>query len=143
MVLYQHQETNGVDYHMDYGSRLPTGKVIVSLCDYSGSWPKFYREAGYDVRCFDLKTTGDIRLLEYLDCDHVTILDLKEQYFQFFLTRSAMPERYIRAYLERICYKKSKKIFLFFLIFLSSFCYFLVGLSVFLAKFHNNSIFRE
>jgi hypothetical protein len=39
--------------------------IIISLCDYSGHWPRFYREAGYDVRCFDLKKTGDVRLLEH------------------------------------------------------------------------------
>jgi hypothetical protein len=43
------------------------GKTIISLCDYSGNWPKFYREAGYDVRCFDLKTTGDVRLLDRIE----------------------------------------------------------------------------
>lgn len=39
-------------------------KVILSLCDFTGNWPRFYREAGYEVRCFDLKTTGDVRLLK-------------------------------------------------------------------------------
>ena len=40
-------------------------KIILSLCDYTGNWPHFYREAGYDVRCIDLKRGDDVRLLEY------------------------------------------------------------------------------
>jgi len=40
-------------------------RVILSLCDYSGAWSQPYLEAGYDVRRVDLKTTGDVRLLEY------------------------------------------------------------------------------
>lgn len=40
-------------------------KIILSLCDYSGNWPRYYSEAGYDVRCFDLP--HDIRLLHRLD----------------------------------------------------------------------------
>lgn len=39
-------------------------KIILSLCDHSGNWPLYYREAGYDVRCFDLKHGQDVRLLE-------------------------------------------------------------------------------
>jgi len=42
-------------------------KTILSLCDYSGNWPKFYREAGYDVRQFDIKNAFDVRLLEKCD----------------------------------------------------------------------------
>lgn len=42
-------------------------KLILSLCDHSGNWPKFYREAGYDVRSIDLKKGGDVRTLAYLD----------------------------------------------------------------------------
>ena len=42
-------------------------KLILSLCDYSGNWPKFYQEAGYDVRCFDLKNGHDVRLLHRID----------------------------------------------------------------------------
>lgn len=30
-------------------------KVILSLFDYSGNWPKFYKEAGYDVYQIDIK----------------------------------------------------------------------------------------
>jgi hypothetical protein len=42
-------------------------KIIISLCDYSGNWPRYYREAGYDVRLFDLKRGGDVRLLERIE----------------------------------------------------------------------------
>lgn len=41
------------------------GKIILSLCDYSGEWPKPYREAGYTVVQVDLKHGQDVRLLEY------------------------------------------------------------------------------
>lgn len=47
-------------------------KTILSLCDYSGRWPEFYRQAGYRVVTLDIKTpatllpgrehiTGDVR----------------------------------------------------------------------------------
>jgi hypothetical protein len=39
-------------------------KTILSLCDYSGNWPYFYREAGYNVVCIDIKRGKDVRLLE-------------------------------------------------------------------------------
>lgn len=42
-------------------------KIIISLCDYSGKWPKFYAEAGYDVHSVDIKRGGDVRLLEFID----------------------------------------------------------------------------
>jgi hypothetical protein len=32
--------------------------LILSLCDETGNWPKFYRDAGYDVRSLDLKRGG-------------------------------------------------------------------------------------
>ena len=35
-------------------------KTILSLCDYSGEWPRPYREAGYDVIQVDLKRGGDV-----------------------------------------------------------------------------------
>lgn len=41
-------------------------RLIISLCDYSGNWPKPYADAGYRVQCYDLKKTGDIRLLEHI-----------------------------------------------------------------------------
>jgi hypothetical protein len=41
------------------------GRVILSLCDCTGNWPHFYREAGYDVRLVDLEYGQDVRLLEY------------------------------------------------------------------------------
>lgn len=40
-------------------------RVILSLCDYSGEWPRPYREAGYTVRQVDIKHGADVRLLEY------------------------------------------------------------------------------
>ncbi len=39
------------------------GKVILSLCDYSGNWSEPYRDAGYTVKQIDLKHGQDIRLL--------------------------------------------------------------------------------
>lgn len=40
-------------------------RVILSLCDYSGSWSQPYVDAGYAVQRLDIKTTGDVRLFEY------------------------------------------------------------------------------
>lgn len=40
-------------------------KIILSLCDVTGIWSAPYRAAGYDVRQIDIKTGGDVRLLEY------------------------------------------------------------------------------
>lgn len=40
------------------------GKVILSLCDYSGEWPRPYREAGYKVVQVDLRNGHDVRLLQ-------------------------------------------------------------------------------
>lgn len=38
--------------------------LILSLCDYTGSWSQPYRDAGYDVRQCDIKLgTGDLRLM--------------------------------------------------------------------------------
>lgn len=48
-------------------SLFPDPKLILSLCDYSGNWPKFYRDAGYDVRQIDLKNGDDVRFLAYID----------------------------------------------------------------------------
>ena len=42
-------------------------KVILSLFDYSGNWPKFYKDAGYDVYQVDIKHGIDILELEYDD----------------------------------------------------------------------------
>ena len=42
-------------------------KLILSLCDHSGNWPKFYRETGYDVRSIDIKKGDDVRLLNHLN----------------------------------------------------------------------------
>ena len=39
-------------------------KLILSLCDYTGNWPRYYKEAGYDVRLVDLKHGCDVRLMK-------------------------------------------------------------------------------
>lgn len=41
-------------------------RVILSFCDFTEEWPRHYRDAGYDVRCFDLKKGHDVRLLPYI-----------------------------------------------------------------------------
>lgn len=41
--------------------------IVLSFCDYTGNWPRFYAEAGYDVRCFDLKRGDDVRLVPFID----------------------------------------------------------------------------
>lgn len=41
-------------------------RTILSLCDYTGNWPRFYAEAGYRVLSFDLQNGKDVRLLKYL-----------------------------------------------------------------------------
>lgn len=43
------------------------GRVILSLCDFTGNWPAPYREAGYDVRLVDLKHGQDVRLMRLPD----------------------------------------------------------------------------
>ena len=40
-------------------------RTILSLCDYSGSWSKPYREAGYNVVQVDIKHGQDVRLFDY------------------------------------------------------------------------------
>lgn len=45
-------------------------KVIISLFDYSGNWPFFYKEAGYDVYSLDIKNGMDI-----LDIDRSDLPD--------------------------------------------------------------------
>lgn len=40
-------------------------KTILSLCDFSGTWSKPYRDAGYNVIQVDLKHGGDARLIEW------------------------------------------------------------------------------
>lgn len=40
-------------------------RIILSLCDLTGNWPHYYREAGYDVRLVDLQHGQDVRLLDY------------------------------------------------------------------------------
>lgn len=41
-------------------------RTIISLFDHSGVWCKPYREAGYRVLQFDLKSGHDVRLIEHL-----------------------------------------------------------------------------
>jgi site-specific DNA-cytosine methylase len=53
---------------------MPFRRIILSLCDLSGNWPKYYREAGYDVRQIDLKNGHDVRLLPYVDAPVYGIL---------------------------------------------------------------------
>lgn len=38
-------------------------KVVISLCDYSGNWPRPWNEDGYTVLCYDLKHGDDVRHL--------------------------------------------------------------------------------
>lgn len=38
-------------------------KTILSLCDYTGAWPKPYKDAGYNVIQIDIKHGQDVRLL--------------------------------------------------------------------------------
>lgn len=40
-------------------------RTILSLCDFSGEWPRPYREAGYTVVQVDLKYGGDVRLIKF------------------------------------------------------------------------------
>lgn len=35
-------------------------RVILSLCDFTGNWPMYYREAGYDVRIVDIQHGQDV-----------------------------------------------------------------------------------
>jgi hypothetical protein len=39
------------------------GRVILSLCDYTGNWPRPYAEAGYEVRVVDVLHGQDVRLM--------------------------------------------------------------------------------
>lgn len=44
----------------------PAERIILSLCDYSGSWSKPYRDAGYTVRQIDVALNeADVRLLRW------------------------------------------------------------------------------
>ena len=42
-------------------------KVILSLFDYSGNWPSFYKQNGYDVYSLDIKNGIDILTLSHDD----------------------------------------------------------------------------
>jgi hypothetical protein len=39
------------------------GRVILSLCDFTGNWPRPYAEAGYEVRTVDVLHGTDVRLM--------------------------------------------------------------------------------
>lgn len=41
--------------------------TILSLCDYTGEWPRPYREAGYDVITVDIQHGQDVRLMRIDD----------------------------------------------------------------------------
>ena len=43
------------------------GRVILSLCDFSGAWSEPYGLAGYDVRRIDLQHGQDVRLLPWIE----------------------------------------------------------------------------
>ena len=43
---------------------MSTKKTILSLFDYSGNWPKYYRESGYNVLQVDIKHDIDILTLQ-------------------------------------------------------------------------------
>lgn len=47
--------------HRGFGPNLH--KVVVSLCDYSGNWPRPYSEAGYTVLLYDIKHGSDVTKL--------------------------------------------------------------------------------
>ena len=43
-------------------------KVILSLCDYSGNWPRYYRpKDGYEVICIDIKDGFDVRWFHFIE----------------------------------------------------------------------------
>ena len=42
-------------------------KTILSLCDFTGEWPKPYKEAGYNVIQVDIQHGQDVRLLTLPD----------------------------------------------------------------------------
>lgn len=39
-------------------------KLILSLCDYTGNWAKYYKEANYKVEIIDIDHGQDVRLLK-------------------------------------------------------------------------------
>lgn len=43
----------------------PNGKIILSLCDYTGNWSRPYEEAGYTISRIDLKHGQDVRFLTF------------------------------------------------------------------------------
>ncbi len=52
---------------MDNQLSLTFNRTILSLFDYSGSWSKPYRDAGYDVKQIDIKHGQNVRLLTMPD----------------------------------------------------------------------------
>ena len=69
MIKFRDREIALTDRSVGDGSRRVVRtrafaeKVIYSLCDYSGNWVRYYKDAGYDTRCIDLKNGQDVRLL--------------------------------------------------------------------------------
>ena len=48
--------------------KLPFERTILSLCDYTGTWSKPYKDAGYNVIRVDIQTDGtDVRLMKLPD----------------------------------------------------------------------------
>jgi hypothetical protein len=41
-------------------------KVVISLCDYSGNWPRPYHEAGHTVLLYDLKHGDDLTKIDWI-----------------------------------------------------------------------------
>lgn len=46
----------------------PFARTILSLCDFTGTWPSAYSSAGYDVRIIDIKKGLNVCLLPYTPC---------------------------------------------------------------------------
>jgi hypothetical protein len=66
------------------GNGINKSRVVVSLCDYSGTWPRPWHEAGHTVLCYDLKHGDDCTTLFAVEviedaraasqCDDATIV---------------------------------------------------------------------
>lgn len=47
--------------------------TILSLFDHSGSWPSFYKKAGYNIVCIDIKNGIDVLTWDYKAIDKNTV----------------------------------------------------------------------
>jgi hypothetical protein len=56
-------------------------RTILSLCDYTGTWSKPYRDAGYEVIQVDIKHGDDVRLFKYPGKVHGIIAQPPCQHF--------------------------------------------------------------